>query len=182
MTFLGRHRICHGSVVIILFTWALFGVKCNIEIHLNHNLAYFRRNLIFFLVKILNLGWLTNRAIYGMISSQYNSKMNPCLQCLPCWLTHLEYTICKIETTIFKTGPKESLVYTWYISQILKFLKPERINRKNKAVSALQKYWILPSITDNLYNILKSNFMCQMGLEKKGGDTFMWSAKLNEKN
>lgn len=94
--------------------------------------------------------------------------MNPCLQYLPCWLTHLEYTICKIETTIFKTGPKESLVYTWYISQILKFLKPERINRKNEAVSALQKYWILPSITDNLYNILKSNFMCQMGLEKRG--------------
>lgn len=101
---------------------------------------------------------LINRAIYRKMSSQCNSKMKLFLHCLFCQLTNLEYTTCKTKNTIFKI--KQTSKNLWFIADI--HLKG--LTEKVDAVFLLQKYWILPSITDNLYNILKTNYMCQMGL------------------
>lgn len=140
---------------------------------MSYNLALLWRNSILFSVKMSNSDRLINRAIYRMMSSQFSSKMKLFLHCLLCQLTNLEYTSCKTKNTIFKI--KQASKNLQFLGDIFpkywNFLHfhLKGLTEKVNAVSLLQKYWMLPSIIDNLYNTLKTNYMCQMGLGEGRG-------------
>lgn len=107
-------------------------------------------NSILLLVKMSNLDQLIYRAIFRMINSQCNSKMNPFLQYLLRQLTNLEYTICKNKNTIFKI--KQASGKLWFIvditSKILKFLKLAFTRTKRKSQCSFSP----PEILNIIFN------------------------------
>ena len=158
--------------------WALFSTRYNTKMHELQSSVVL--NSILFLVKMSNLDQLIYRAIYRMINSQCNSKMNPFLQYLLCQLTNLEYTICKNKNTIFKI--KQASGKLWFIidivSKILKFLKLAFTRTKRK------KSMLFPSSRNIEYHLQlltlyiifwRVNSMCQVGLTGREGKSFTWS-------